>query len=362
MAQIQSVSRDGLVVCACGGKEYNVRDAIDAALFRAELESVWKEFLSSVAAEEQAKKSQLDPDYGAIEEMAELFRYEHDLITAEETEQWLADRGLTLEDFSDYFARRCWRTALERNVLPDDAELVFASAELRELFTIELIFSDELDCLTTELTWRLAAQAANGTADVDPKEISDERQQFLDRNKINGSKLKRWLNRIGRDEQWLEETLAMEVTYRRVCETVLTEQGRQKQLAMLRMPLTRFEAEVIEVESSDAAREALMCIREDGMSMEQVATEARYPYRRTAFRYEDVPNELQQKFWSIGAGALLEPLPRGDGFELYRIIKKSEPELGDTIVQERIDERLLERHFSALVRDFVQMRLPVSSE
>ena len=28
--------------------------------------------------------------------MSEQFRYERDLITAEETERWLADRGLTL--------------------------------------------------------------------------------------------------------------------------------------------------------------------------------------------------------------------------------------------------------------------------
>ena len=42
----------------------------------------------------------------AIDAAAQAFRYEHDLITAEETERWLADRGLTLSDFGDYFARR----------------------------------------------------------------------------------------------------------------------------------------------------------------------------------------------------------------------------------------------------------------
>ena len=125
---------------------------------------------------------------------------------------------------------------------------------------------------------------------------------------------------------------------------------------MLRMPLTRFEAEVIEVESLDAAREALLCVREDGMSMQEVAGEARYPYRRITFRHEDVPPNLQQKFWSVGAGDLLEPLPRGeDGFELYRITNKSEPDLSDIIVQERIDERLLEQHFSGLVRDHIDV-------
>ena len=41
----------------------------------------------------------------------------------------------------------------------------------------------------------------------------------------------------------------------------------------LRLRLTRFEIERIELESRDAAKEALFCVREDGMSMEEVATE-----------------------------------------------------------------------------------------
>jgi hypothetical protein len=356
MAEIQPLSRDRLVVCACGGREYQARDAIDAALFRGELEPIWKEFLCKISAEAQAKELDLELDDNAVDEMAELFRYEHDLITAEETERWLEQRGLTLEDFSDYFALRYWRTAVE-NISPRDIDLTSAPVELRDLFTIELIVSGELDLLTKQLMWRLAAVAGNGEQGVDEMGIAAERQRFTERLKLKPSKVGTWLDQFGRDEAWLEQMLAMEAAYRRICETVLNPQSRNKQLALLRMSLMRFEAEAIEVESLDAAREALLCIREDDMSMEEVAAEARYPYRRITFRHEDIPSELQQKFWSVGAGDLLEPLPRGDGFELYRITKKSEPELSDPIVQERIDQRLLEQHFSHLVRDHVEPKL-----
>jgi hypothetical protein len=357
MAHIQSVSRDGLVVCASGGKEYKARDAIDAALFRGELEPNWKEFLSSIKAEKRAEELELELEHRAIESAAELFRYEQDLITAAETEQWLSERALTLEDFSDYFTRQYWRSALDERIVPDTVDFVSAPAELRQLFIAALMFSGELDRLSEQLMWRLAALAANGQDDVDPERIGVERQQFINRNRIKPSELGDWLGRIGRDEEWLEETLAMEAAYRRVCETVLNPQARKKQLAMLRLPLTQFEAEVIEVESRDAAREALYCIREDGMSMEEVAAEARYPYRRVAFLHQDIPSELQQKFWSVGAGDVLEPFPRDDGFELYRITKKTEPELDDAAVQRRIDERLRERHFSALASKYVEARL-----
>src|SRR5437016_14373770 len=83
----------------------------------------------------------------------------------------------------------------------------------------------------------------------------------------------------------------------------------------LRLPLTRFETEVIELESLDAAHEALFCVREDGMSMEEVATEGRYPYRRADFLLEDLPVDAQHRFLSVSAGEVLQPVAHGDGFE-----------------------------------------------
>ena len=71
MAEIQPVSRDQLVVCACRGREYKAHDAIDAALIRGELESIWKEFLCKINAEAQAKELDLELDEDAIDEMAE---------------------------------------------------------------------------------------------------------------------------------------------------------------------------------------------------------------------------------------------------------------------------------------------------
>ncbi|HUE50077.1 MAG TPA: hypothetical protein VMQ39_03330, partial [Candidatus Dormibacteraeota bacterium] len=103
--ETESVSHDDLIVCACGDQEYTARDAIDAALFRGELDSKWKEFLRCVESEKRADELDLELDDDAIATAVEAFRYEHDLITAEETEAFLANRGLTLDDFTDYFTR-----------------------------------------------------------------------------------------------------------------------------------------------------------------------------------------------------------------------------------------------------------------
>jgi len=114
---------------------------------------------------------------------------------------------------------------------------------------------------------------------------------------------------------------------------------------------------VIEFESRDAAQEALFCVREDGMSMEEVAAEGQYPYRRADFFLEEIASEAQHRFLSASAGDLLGPLARGDGFELCHIISKIEPQADDPMVKSRIERRLLEGHFSELTNRYVKQRL-----
>jgi len=357
MPSTESVSHYDLIVCACGDQEYTARDAIEAAIFRGELDATWKKFLHSVAAEKQADELDLDPDESAISGAAEAFRYEHDLITAEETEAWLENRGLTFDDFSDYFSRQYYAGALH-DIVPGEVEYASASSELRELFVAELILSGELERMTKELMWRLAARCAE--TDPSPDSITLEQRKFFDRNGIESAQLANWLKRLGRDSKWFNELLAIEAAYHGRRDTLVVPQARQRELVTLRLPLTRFEIEVIELESRDAAKEALFCVREDGMSMEEVAIEGRYPYRQVNFLLEDVPADVQQRFLSVSAGEVLDPVARGDGFELCRIVKKIEPQPDDPSVKSRIDQRLLDRHFSELTSKYTQRRLGAS--
>jgi hypothetical protein len=350
-----SAPRHDLIVCACGKRQYLARDAIDAAIFRGELQAKWKEFLEAVEAEKRSDELDFDLDEAAISSAAEAFRYEYDLITAEETEEWLANRRLSLDDFTDYFTRRYWANAFYKEIAPVDVEYQSASAELREVFLVELILSGELGRMTTALMWRLAAHCAE--KDPDPDAIAIAEQKFFDRNEIEPSQLADWLEKLRRDSEWFNLMLAIDAAYRTRRDTLLVPQVRQHELTALRLSLTQFETEIVEFESRDAAKEALFCVREDGMSMEQVAHEGRYPYRRLNFLLEDIPIDTQQRFLCVSAGQVLKPIERGDGFELCRIVKKIEPHLEDPRVKSRIDQRLLDRHFSELVSKHVERRL-----
>jgi len=349
-------------VCACGTREYTAGDAVDAAIFRGELEPKWQAFLRHVAAEERADELELELDESAISAAAEEFRYRHDLITAEETEKWLSNRGLIFEDFSDYFARQYCVGAVDEGFSSEHIGYMSAAPELRHLFLAELILSGALEDMTNKLMWRLAARCAG--KEPTPDAIAAEKRKFLHRIGIEPAQLAYWLEEMGRDSEWLNEMLAIEAAYWAHCDTLLVPEARQRELMALRLPLTRFEIELIGLESQDAAQEALFCVREDGMSLEEVATEGRYPYRRANFLLEDLPADAQQKYLSVSQGDLLEPMPNSDGFELCRVIKKVEPRLEDPTVKLRIDQRLLNQYFSDLTTKYTYPRLsiPVSME
>ncbi len=149
-----------------------------------------------------------------------------------------------------------------------------------------------------------------------------------------------------------------EAIYRRDCQALLTRRQREHEIAALRLPLTRFEVETVEFDSVNAAREALLCVREDGMALEEVATEGRYPYRHPQLLLEEIPEDLQQKFLSVHPGEILEPIPRGDGFHLCRIIGKEEPDPDDPVVRKRGPKAvILDRHFADLSTRYIQWRI-----
>jgi hypothetical protein len=132
--------------------------------------------------------------------------------------------------------------------------------------------------------------------------------------------------------------------------------ARTREFRSLRLPFTRFVVEIMELESQDAAREAVLCVRNDGLPMSEVASEGRYPYRCVEVLLEDVPEDSQQKFISVRPGSLLDPIPQGDGFQLWRVLEKHDPNPEDPAVRERIDQRIIDRHFSELCAKHIRWR------
>ncbi|MBA2586659.1 MAG: hypothetical protein H0U99_09265 [Chthoniobacterales bacterium] len=363
MATSQALSKEATLFFTCGADAYRARDAIGAALFRGEVETAWTEILRLVACEDYATEHELQLEETALDAASNAFRYQHDLITAEETEQWLERRGLMLADFSQFFVRHHWGNLLRGKAPARSIPYLSGSPELHDLLVNELVLTDELDRMATRLGWRIAVCEAARDEEIPGELLEIEHGRFIERNKLKPEEVAGWLEQVGRDEKWLQQMCRGEALYRRECDGTLTASERKRELANLRLPLTKFEVEMIELESLDAAHEAFLCVREDGMTMEEVAREGKYPFRRSTRLLEEIPLEYQQRFLSVSAGEVLAPLERGDGYQLCRVTGKSEPDVEDPSVRRRADDRILDRHFAELVGRHLEWRLlTISSE
>ena len=351
----QPVTRDNRVIFSQGDRSFTVKDVIDWAAVRGELEPIWAEFMRVIECDRLANAENLELDDSGLDSASIAFRYEHDLITAEETERWLDDHNLSLSEFSEYFARRYWGEAYTGKVNPAERSYRTASPDKKDLFLVDLTLSGELDRWADRLSWRIAARANESTDAAGP--VAEAREYFLSQTKIGVEELAVRLAQLGRDMDWFDDLMRAEVAYLRQTNSLVGEKDLQRELISMRLLLTRFEIEVIEVDSRDAAGEVFACVRSDGMEMSEVAEESRYPFHRSEVLLEDIPPDQQQIFLSVKAGALVEPIPRDDAFQVCRVKARIEPALQDAAIRERLERRIIERHFSELVSKYIDWRI-----
>jgi hypothetical protein len=350
----QPITRENRVIFSSGERGFTAKEVVNCAVVRGEIDSLWKDFVRVAECDRLANERELALDDSAIDSAAISFRYKHDLITAEETERWLEDRGVSLTEFSEYFARQYWGRSYSGTVDPPKSGYQTASPEVKDLFLVDLILSGSLDRMADRLSYRVAAQA-DEPGDNNAK-VVEERGRFLDAAKIDRANLADCLAQLGRDQEWLDDTLAAEAIYQRRVSQILTEQALRKELGPMQLNLTRFQLETVEVDSRDAAAEVVACVRNDGMEMSEVAEESRYPFHRSEVLLEDIPAEQQQRFLSVKAGTLFEPIPRGDAFEVWRVKTRTEPSWEDPVIRARLESRIIDRCFNELRSKYIDWK------
>ena len=343
------------VVFLVDEKPVGVDDIIHAAAFRDGLRPAWIDLLRKLHREKIAVESEMEQDEEKVQAIADEFRYDHDLISAEETEAWFAARGLTMDDFHAYVTRRFWDEQVTGQEAPEPVDFAFAPLELRDLLRAEVLISGLFVRLAAALSWRMSASRRPGDAKDELGETDEvEQNRFVERSGMEPAAIDKWLEALGRDTAWFQEQLRMEAVYKAHCEGALTSEKRSRMLGTLRLPLTLLEVETVEFERAEAVREAYLCVHEDGLSMEDLAQLGGYPYTKKEFLVEDLPDYWQRRFLAASEGAALEPHADDGVFQLCRLLRKKEPQLEDSSVVRRIDQRILESHFAELSGECVR--------
>jgi hypothetical protein len=332
---------------SAGERHYSATDVIDAAWFRGEVQSCWETSMLGAARKQRADEEGLEPDSETLQHLSEDVRYRHDLITAEETEAWLTARGLTLDDLTGHAYRRYWREHSAAAPTPAGPVYIAGSPEERSVFLHDVIFDGEFAQLAEHLSWRAVGALV---LEVPPTsgELEAARERFLQRTALRPEQLAPALGQLGRDAAWLGHMLALESAYERQCAQLCTAENRVRTLAALRLPLTSFTVELMDLDSADAVREACLCVSAADISMEELAGQEHRLIERRQLLLEDLPEDAQQQFLSAEPGHVLPFITEGERFQVCRIAEKREPALSDASVCARVDADLRTGHFGNL--------------
>ncbi|MFO1459147.1 MAG: hypothetical protein U1G08_07025 [Verrucomicrobiota bacterium] len=324
------------------GRRCTLREVVLAAEIRGDLMPWIDESRKALACERHAEQEGREADMEAVEELMDGFRYENGLVTVEETEHWLEENGLNVDDLGNHFLRAYWKRELEHELNPQPC----ADDEDSTAWTSDLIISGGL----ARLARRLAREATCALQRPGPSEslARDLLDGFRSSDRMRDIPFDRWM------ADWqIEEPVVLSLLFGQWCHNAdrrdaLTSERRAAVLAEQRSALVRVELVSVQFDSEAAAHEAYLCVTADGLSLEEVANESGYPIRQVSAFVRQFPEEWHLPLLSTLPGRTLPPLPENSTHHVCRVVTHHEPVLTDPAVAQALDELLLERHFGRL--------------
>jgi hypothetical protein len=327
-------------VFSVGPREYVWLDVFLAAMLRGEWRQFERQLAEGLACLAAAADRQAEwPEEREIEEAANTFRYERDLITADETIVWLDRAGLTMDAWTNYLIRRllCGRLRDMDGLLQQHPASV--TVEVVDL-AAEGLCSGTFDRFVRVLAGRAAASVTHEDALNDG--TSEVEQVSVDRLWTDHAV---WLQPLPPDEisERVIHLARLEDAYRARAHAAATGQALASQLERHRLEWTRVDLERVSFDTADAAREAIRCVRDDGLTLTDVAIESRRAVRDTSDLLERIGPELRDAVLCAGVDELVGPVAVGSRHEVVGVVDRRPADLADPLVRARAEAAVVDQ-------------------
>jgi hypothetical protein len=307
-------------VFRAGHRSYRWEDVVMAA----ELWGDWK-LIQQKTLENLALLALVDAGSEAavpeaeIDKAADEFRYDRDLITAEELERWLARWRLDSESWLDWIHASLLRDRLTDIVLSPRPEE--DPDEVDAAVLTEAVCSGEF----TRLARKLAARAAIGDREQERSQVPDDDQSAP-----------------STPAERRESLVRLERSYQRFREEVLTPDALAARVKARLTDWTRINCSVLRLRGEDAAREAAMAVRQEGVDLGTLAQEIGQATEDGVEFLEEAEPEVRDVLLSARPGELVGPVSVGEEFVLVSVRAKIPPAPDDPEILERAESSLLE--------------------
>lgn len=319
----------------------------------------WPAFEHSVraglACERAADASGVAADPGLVRREAVAFRRARALVAGEQLRAWLAERGLSQDEWTAYL-RRCVMRAEQRDVLGAVlARHPVPTDDVAAILLSEIACDGILQrCATTAVRWA-AATSQLGLHSTDGADRAPVRVAVL-ADQFSASAANRLLRAAGPDVATrLGRLLTLEVGYQRFVAEISGEAALRDCLDRRRIDWLRLRCIELRLPDHDAAREALMCLRDDGLEPAVVARLAGGEMRELSVELQEAGPALASLLLSASAGDVIGPVPDDAGTTRLLVITERLPaSLEDPDLRERARSEVVAAALEHLVAGMVR--------
>lgn len=374
----------GQPVFEVGNETYRWEDVVAFGILTGRLQGIEYRTRQGLACVAFADSQDDDPDIEAqVDEAATEFRYARDLVTAEETEDWLAARGLETDEWMDVIRRDVLRAAYATRLDQLVRDFPVSSAAVLDAIRAEWLCADGNSPLIEGLAQWVAAAAAD--AEMHPEEELGEEDEDdhgftlddLDFGDDPAMATETASGSIGGTpdvdlapyrarltglrpevvEACVDRLLRVRERHTRYCLTAASPAAIRKEFDMHRLDWVRMDARALFFDGEPAAKEGAFCIREDGMSFDQLAADAGTQVFDVRFLLTEVAEEVRPTLLAAKAREVVGPLWFDERWALLLVLDKILPNDTDEQLRRMSVESAVARAVASQVNHRVRWRL-----
>ena len=298
----------GAPVFSAGGHCFTWQGVIEAARASGEWVALQRQVVQMLARERDLATTDRLPTLTEVRLAANEFRHRRNLLSADELEEWLARRDITIEE---------WRAEMRRSLLepldrPLDAPPEAIAVERSSW--VHAVCSGKLAGYARALAEGVAVHLREHPLTLKPAELA-----------------------------------ALPAERGRFCAAQLSEPKLAEEARNNLIGWTRLDCRVLIHSDEMVVREAALCVTQDGRELADVATDAGAELRELSCFLEDAEPALRARLLPARPGELIGPLISGDDRLLVAVLRRTPPTPGDPAVQRRAGKAIMRRALAAEV-------------
>jgi len=343
-------------ICSIGGLDFAWIDVVLAAMARCEWSAFERRLAEGLACAARADTDGMSASDEALDEAATAYRYDRDLISAADVTTWLDRVGLSADEWTEYVRRDVLRQQW-RDELDDLLDRFTPCArDLVETAVVDGICSGTFDAFERTFAGRAAlvfetdAAAFRQICENGGAPSNDPRAAQLAQTHAHWLSVPTASNPIAR----LAIACGLERRFVAIAEGVASNGRLSAIVDDHRLAWMRLEVATLSFATEAAAREAMLCVKADGLSIYDIAALSRCAVQQAVVTLDDLEPERQQQLLAAEPGAAVGPICADGRFDVALLVSRSAPALSDPAIAARATAVALDRAQQRAERDHVR--------